>query len=256
MLSLLTPGTDSHTLATMLIADAEIEALQDYANSVSIKRLNYNDHGPVHMRQVAINSVKMLNLLKQAGIKTSLQEEESGSYEDSVCAILLASFLHDLGMSVARTDHEMTGLVIARPIMERMLSQLVKDDLARKVAIISIASEAVLGHMANRKVHSLEAGLLLVADGCDMEKGRARIPMSIKTHAKTGDIHKYSSNSIERVTITKGDKLPILIDVEMSSDVGFFQIEEVLLTKISMSPAKSYVQVHAGVIGKERKVYL
>jgi metal-dependent HD superfamily phosphatase/phosphodiesterase len=42
----------------------------------------------------------------------------------------------------------------------------------------------------------------------------------------------------------------------MSSDVGFFQVEEVLLPKISMSPAKVYVQVHAGVIGKERKKYL
>ncbi|MGH0052091.1 MAG: phosphohydrolase, partial [Sphaerochaetaceae bacterium] len=73
---------------------------------------------------------------------------------------------------------------------------------------------------------------------------------------KVGDIHKYSSNSIENVSISKGDAVPILIDVSMSSDVGFFQVEEVLLPKISMSPAKAYVQVHAGVIGKERKKYL
>jgi metal-dependent HD superfamily phosphatase/phosphodiesterase len=42
----------------------------------------------------------------------------------------------------------------------------------------------------------------------------------------------------------------------MSSDVGFFQIEEVLLPKISMSPAKQYVQIFAGVIGQEKKRYL
>lgn len=256
LLSLLKEGSDSFRLASMLISDPEIEALQEYANSVSIKRLNYNDHGPVHMRQVAINAVKMLGLLEKAGLKTSLEEEESGSHEDSLCAILFASFVHDLGMSVGRTDHELTGLIIARPIIDRLLTNLFADQLSRRVAIASVASEGVLGHMANRKVHSLEAGLLLVADGCDMEKGRARIPMSLGTAPKTGDIHKYSANSIEKVTITQGDELPIRIDVQMSSDVGFFQIEEVLLPKLSMSPAKAYVQVVAGVIGQEKKRYL
>lgn len=240
----------------LLVSDPEIETIQEYANSVSIKRLNYNDHGPVHMRQVAVNVVKMLSLLHQAEVKTSLEQEETGSLEDSLCALLLGAFLHDLGMSVGRTDHELTGLVIARPIMDRLLQVLLPDSLSRRIAIMSIATEGVLGHMANRKVHSLEAGLLLVADGCDMEKGRARIPMSISTSPKTGDIHKYSANSIEKVTISKGSELPILVDVTMSSDVGFFQIEEVLLPKISWSPAKQYVQVHAGVIGQEKKRYL
>ncbi len=87
-----------------MISDPEIEAIQDYANSVSIKRLNYNDHGPVHMRQVAVNVVKMLSLLKQDGVKTSLEIEEAGSHEDSLCALLLAAFLHDLGMSVGRSN--------------------------------------------------------------------------------------------------------------------------------------------------------
>ncbi|HBO35449.1 MAG: phosphohydrolase [Sphaerochaeta sp.] len=256
LLSLLQEGTDSHSLAQLLTSDSEIEAIQDYANSVSIKRLNYNDHGPVHMRQVAVNVVKMLSLLKQAGVKTSLEQEDAGSYEDSLCALLLAAFLHDLGMSVGRTDHELTGLVIARPIMDRLLQVLLPNALERRIAIMSIASEGVLGHMANRKIYSLEAGLLLVGDGCDMEKGRARIPMSISTSPKTGDIHKYSANSIEKVTISKGEGAPILIDVQMSSDVGFFQIEEVLLPKISMSPAKQYVQLLAGVIGQEKKRYL
>lgn len=256
LLSLLQQGSDSYTLAQLLVSDPEIEAIQEYANSVSIKRLNYNDHGPVHMRQVAVNVVKMLSLLKAESVQTSLEQEDAGSHEDSLCALLLGAFLHDLGMSVGRSEHELTGLIIARPIMERLLKALLPDSLSRRIAIISIATEGVLGHMANRKVHSLEAGLLLVADGCDMEKGRARIPMSIITSPKTGDIHKYSANSIEKVTISKGEGAPILIDVLMSSDVGFFQIEEVLLPKISMSPARQYVQVFAGVIGQEKKRYL
>ena len=42
----------------------------------------------------------------------------------------------------------------------------------------------------------------------------------------------------------------------MSGDVGFFQIEEVLLQKIDASPAKQFVELYAGVTGEERKCYL
>ena len=42
----------------------------------------------------------------------------------------------------------------------------------------------------------------------------------------------------------------------MSGDVGFFQIEEVLLTKIDASPAKQFVELYAGVAGQQPKCYL
>ena len=54
-------------VAQMLLADKEIQALQDYANTVAIKRLGYNDHGPVHMRKVMLNAVTMMGLLHDAG---------------------------------------------------------------------------------------------------------------------------------------------------------------------------------------------
>jgi metal-dependent HD superfamily phosphatase/phosphodiesterase len=46
------------------------------------------------------------------------------------------------------------------------------------------------------------------------------------------------------------------IDVEMEADVGFFQVEEVLMQKLSMSPAKSCIELYAGVSGQIRKRYL
>ena len=42
----------------------------------------------------------------------------------------------------------------------------------------------------------------------------------------------------------------------MSTDVGFFQIEEVLLPKVNMSPAKQFIELYAGVTGQETKKYL
>ena len=46
----------------LLFEDPEIQALQEYANIVSIKRLGYNDHGPVHMRKATLNTITMFHL--------------------------------------------------------------------------------------------------------------------------------------------------------------------------------------------------
>lgn len=243
-------------LVQYLFADDELQEMQDYANNVSIRRLGFNDHGPVHMRQVAGNAIKMLNILHDSGIPTSLEKEETGTFEDSMCGVILAGLMHDLGMAIGRQGHEEMSVLLAQPIIDRALMHVFPDNLHKRVIIKSIATEAIIGHMSTRKIHSVEAGILLVADGCDMTKGRARIPMAINSAPRVGDIHKYSANAINRIGIHHGDKKPIKIDIEMSGDVGFFQIEEVLLTKIDSSPAKQYIELYAGVAGQERKCYL
>ena len=88
--------------AEIMINDEEIQYLQDYANTVSIKRLQYNDHGPVHMRKVVLNSLMLIALLNQAGIKFNIEKEEIGTFEDTKIAVLIASFLHDIGMTIGR----------------------------------------------------------------------------------------------------------------------------------------------------------
>ena len=239
-----------------LFADEELQEMQEYANNVSIKRLGYNDHGPVHMKQVASNSIKMLNILHEAGIRTSLEEEEIGSFEDSMCGVVIACLMHDLGMMIGRQGHEEMSVRLAIPLIDRTLLKFFPDDMHKRVVIKSLAIESIIGHMATRKIHSLEAGIILIADGCDMTKGRARIPMALNTHPKVGDIHKYSASAITRVKIYHGETKPIKIDVEMATEVGFFQVEEVLFTKIESSTVKPFVELYAGVTGEERKQYL
>ena len=243
-------------LVKYLFADEQLQEMQEYANNVSIRRLGYNDHGPVHMRQVVGNAIKMLNILHDCRIPTSLEQEEVGTYEDSMCAVILAGLMHDLGMAIGRQSHEEMSVLLAQPIIDRALMYLFPNDMHKRVVIKSVATEAIVGHMSSRKIHSIEAGIILIADGCDMTKGRARIPMSINTTPKVGDIHKYSANAINKIAIQTGNRKPIKIDIEMSGDVGFFQIEEVLLQKIDASPAKKYVELYAGVAGEERKCYL
>jgi metal-dependent HD superfamily phosphatase/phosphodiesterase len=208
------------------------------------------------MRTVALNAVIMMGLLRKAGIPTSLEAEECGTFEDSLTAVLVAAILHDLGMSVGRQDHEIHSTYLSYPIMDRILKAIYPGDVSRQVMVRSLALEGISGHMGNRTIHSLEAGVILVADGCDMKKGRARIPMALAGSPKVGDIHKYSANSIEDVRIQAGQEKPIRIDVLMSSEVGLFQIEEVLLGKIAASTAKKYIELYAQVNNEKPKRYL
>ena len=120
---------DCLKLVNYLFEDEELQEMQDYANNVSIKRLGYNDHGPVHMRQVAANAIKMLNILHESGIKTSLETEEIGTFEDSLCAVTLAGLMHDLGMMIGRQGHEEMSVILAKPIIERALMEVFPHDL-------------------------------------------------------------------------------------------------------------------------------
>ncbi len=249
-------GTLSHKIATVLLEDKEVQYIQEYANSVSIKRLNYNDHGPVHMRKVMLNSILLLDLLHGAGIKTTLEAEGIGTYQDSKVAVMMASCLHDIGMSVGRSNHEQLSAVLGMPIIQRLLDDLYGNDLEKMVVMRSLIIEGIVGHMGNQETLSLEAGIILVSDGCDMELGRARIPMMMHTESKVGDIHKYSSSAISKVTISKGEKRPIRIHVYMKESVGFFQVGEVLLSRIFASSIEPYIELVAGVKGEKEKIYL
>lgn len=241
----------------LLFDDEELQALQEYANVVSIKRLGYNDHGPVHMRKATYNTIRMMQLLTGAGIQMNLEKEGLGTAEDSMVAVIFASLLHDLGMSVARDFHEILSIQLATPFIDKVLNAIyTPQELMLKTALRSLAIEGIFGHMANRKIHSLEAGLVLIGDGSDMEKGRARIPSILSLQPRVGDIHRTSAGAIQRVKISKGIEKPIRITVEMNASVGFFQIEEVFFPKINTSPVKPYIELYAGVPEREMLRYL
>ena len=242
--------------AKLLLDDEEIQAAQEYANNVSIVRLNFNDHGPVHMRTVALNTIIMAKLLRKAGIKTSLEKEEYGDFEDSLVAMIFAAMLHDLGMGVGRHEHELHSAYISYPILDRILAKVYEGNIQKRAMVRCMALEGISGHMGTRTIHSLEAGIIQIADGCDMTKGRARIPIALNDTPRAGHIHQYSASSIEEVKIDSGQEKPIRIDVSMSSEVGLFQVEEVLLGKIAASTAKAHIELYARVRDGEPRRYL
>ena len=244
------------TALKLLLSDEELQAAQEYANTVSIVRLGFNDHGPVHMRIVSMNAMIMLRLLRQAEIKTSLETDGCGDFEDSLVAVMCSALLHDLGMGIGRQDHEMHGVYLSLPILNRMLAQVYQGDVWKQTMLRALILECISGHMGTHTVHSIEAGVVQIADGCDMTKGRARIPLALGQITKGGHIHQYSANSIEDVNIDAGKEKPIRIVVHMSNESGFFQVEEVLLKKIAGSTAKPFVELYAQVRQEEPRWYL
>ena len=122
-------------LVQYLFNDIELQTMQDYANNVSIKRLGFNDHGPVHMRQVANNAIKMMNILHESGVQTSLETEGIGTFEDSLCAVTLAGLMHDLGMTIGRDSHEELSVALAQPMIERALLAVFGDDVQKRTII-------------------------------------------------------------------------------------------------------------------------
>ncbi|NIZ47465.1 phosphohydrolase [Entomospira nematocerorum] len=247
-------------LLELLTEDEEVRVIQEYSNHVSVDRLNFNDHGPVHMRIVARNALHLATLLRSQGIKLSLTKEGIGDQDDEDCALLIAAFLHDIGMSLTRQIHEQTALVIAMPIINRMLDTIYKDS-AMKYVVRSVALEAVLGHMGTVAINSYEAGIILVADGCDIERGRAELVMEHKKSdvsgvAKIGMVHQYSAYAIEKVRIEKGSQRSIAIIIEMNNPTGYFQVEETLLGKMNKSPIKKYIEVIVHSQGLATVTYL
>jgi len=243
-------------LLDKLLADKEINLYHSYANVVSVRRLGYNDHGPVHARITTYNALKILTLLHEGGVKTSLEEEQVAGYEESQIAVALGCFLHDTGMGVTRDQHEWHSINLIDPIIVRYLEWLYPDEMEKRIVLRSMVHEVIVGHMAHTRIHSVEAGIVLVADGTDMTKGRSLIPINLQFDAKVGDMHRFSANTISRVEITSGQNKPVRVSIQMDNATGLFQIEEVLMGKVKASPIIKHLEIEAIIDGEEPRMYL
>ncbi|MGB1049353.1 MAG: phosphohydrolase [Rhodothermales bacterium] len=244
------------TLLERMLLDREINLYHSYANVVSVRRLGYNDHGPVHARITTYNALKILRLLKEGGVPTSLEREHVAAYEDSQVAVALGCFLHDAGMGIARQDHEWHAINLVDPIIRDYLAWLYPDQLEKQVVVRSMTHEVIVGHMAKVRIHSVEAGTVLVADGTDMTKGRSGIAFNMQFEPEVGDMHRFSANTISRVEIGPGGNKPVRISIQMDNPTGLFQIEEVLMTKVKASPIMKHLEIEAVIEGEDSRMYL
>jgi metal-dependent HD superfamily phosphatase/phosphodiesterase len=220
--------------------DLEVQSTLRMSNVMAVERLKYNDHGPVHAKISAGSALEIFDLLTQEVTPTTVQNKVC-SLEDAKVVVLCGSYLHDVGNSIHRVDHQIHGCIIANPILDRLLKTVYPEDAALAVRLKSEILHCIFSHEEEVECLSVEAGAAKIADGTDMAHGRTRIPY------RTGkvDIHSLSALSITKVEIEKGERVPVQIFVSMNNPAGVFQIEEVLEKKIQTSGIQHLVDVIA-----------
>lgn len=171
--------------------------------------------------------------------------------EDAEVVILLGCYLHDIGMVVSRTNHDIFTVALANQIVDRILSKVYPNDRRKQVHMRGHVLHAIYSHDIAAPPLTVEAGIVGIADALDMTKGRARIPFE----AGSVNIHSASAMAIDRVKIKKGETKTVRIEVLMSNTSGIFQIQELLEKKIRSSPELlSHIELYAIMHGEEEKI--
>ncbi len=242
---------DSRLLSSMwrlLTSDSEVQELLRMSNVNTVKRLLYNDHGPVHARIVAGSALEIWNILNEAGIQASgIIDETLPDDEHAKLVILAASYLHDIGNSIHRLNHEFAGALLARDILSRLLPEVI-DDPGLRTRVMSEVMHAIYATNMEVEALTVEASIVKVADATDMAEGRARYP-----YAKgKADIHAISALSIKRVHLKPGNHRPLRIEIEMEDLAGLFQVERILMPKIRTSKIREHIEIVPRVNGSKR----
>jgi uncharacterized protein len=228
-------------------ADDELYALWSAANVTSINRLGMTDHGPVHVKIVMNIAIRLFRLLMAARIEPGVVRDHGLTEDDAGVVVALGALLHDVGMSIHRSDHEDYSLFIAQMKLKELLAE--EYDLATATIIRSEVLHAIIAHRSGGKPLTLEAGIVRIADALDMAKGRSRIPFE----EGSVSIHSVSAAAIDRVHIESGELKPIRLRIEMSNSAGVFQLDQLFREKLRGSGLEAYLEVEAEIAGEGEK---
>ena len=217
--------------------DKSLVQLWKCANINAVDRCGISDHGEVHIKIVSNAALKLIRLLIEGGVEPNIVTNYKMTNEDAEVVVVLASCLHDVGISIHRNSHEKHSLIIAYPKAKELLKDIYNDD--EQIIITSEVMHAIVAHNVNETCLTIEAGVLKVADCIDMSQGRSRIPFQVG-HV---DIHSVSAQAVESVHIEKGENKPVKIVISLLNSAGIFQIDELLKKKLLSSSIKDFVEV-------------
>lgn len=218
------------------------------ANIMAVKRLGYNDHGPVHAKIIAGSALEIFRLLTTRVEPSSVTNGVCG-YDDAQLIVLLGAYLHDLGNAIHRVNHEQNSIILAMNPLERLLNRVYHDEHELAYRIKCEVLHTIFSSDDSVSCLSVEAGAVTIADGTDMAEGRSRVPYLAGKY----DIHSISAQAIKSVEIERGTEKPVSIQVTMENPAGIFQIEEVMGRKIKSSGVADLVEVVATMNGEKIK---
>jgi metal-dependent HD superfamily phosphatase/phosphodiesterase len=225
----------------MLEKDEETNTLLNLANYIAVRKLGYNDHGPIHARIVTANGMRLIKIITDSKELQLDSIKGLGMTEDDAYLIVAAGcFLHDIGNAIHREEHEIFSVILAKGILERILPSLYPD-ISKRTAVIEQILHALYAHDVGENALTIESAIVVIADGCDITKGRGRLSFDMGKH----DIHSISALSIESVDIHKGKTKLIEIHVNMSNSAGIYQVQETLGNKVAKCPLRDYIEIVA-----------
>ncbi|MFO7730086.1 MAG: HD domain-containing protein [Spirochaetia bacterium] len=221
----------------------ELNALWEAGNIMAVKRLGMSDHGKTHVTIVANLAVKIFRTLVEAGVTPSIVADWEMEVNDAEVVVLLASLMHDLGNSVHRDLHDDIGVGLAIGILPEVLQEAYPDKRTRQI-LITETLHAMVAHDTEVDVYTIEAGVVRIADGLDMKKGRARIGFE----SGKKDIHSISAMAIEDVRLLQPtEEKPVRVEIVMEDAAGVFQVDYLLKKKIKGSGLEPYVEIVAKI---------
>jgi uncharacterized protein len=245
------PGRGGNTRLAELMGrvneDDELYALWLAANVNAVERLGMTDHGPVHVKIVMNIADKLFRTLTDHGVVPGAVTNWEMTLNEGEIVVVLASLLHDIGMSIHRIDHEEFSLFLADRKIRELLEGLY--DRATATILRSEILHAIIAHRSGGKPLTLEAGIVRVADALDMAKGRSRIPVA----AGSTSIHSLSAAAIEAVHIEAGEVKPVRLRIEMCNSAGVFQLDQLFREKLAGSGLEPYVELRADLVGEVEK---
>ena len=223
----------------LLQNDPETITLLNMANYIAVRKLGYNDHGPIHARIVTANALKILKIILDSKELALDSITGLGMAEDDAHLIVVAAcMLHDIGNAVHREEHELHSVDYGKSILERLLPEIYPE-VAKRTAVISQTLHAIYAHDVGENALTIESAIVVIADGSDITKGRGRLAYDLGKH----DIHSISALSIESVEILKGKTKLIEIHVTMSNSAGIYQVQETLGNKVAKSPLRDDIEI-------------
>ncbi len=226
-------------LLPILTSDPEVVTYLEAQNVNAVTRMQYSDHGPKHIEIVRNRALRLYELLKRADIKFNgaVQQGLDESFEPVIIA--LAATLHDIGHVVHRHDHSYYSIPLAADILDRILGELYPIETV--VRLKAEVLHAILCHHTEETPLTREAGIIRIADGLDMERGRSRIPYESGGRG----INTLSSRAIEDVRLEEGDTTPVLVEIEMVNAAGVYQVDNLLKAKLKDSLLEDQIRIIA-----------
>ena len=226
-----------------LTGSRKVQSYLRTANRMAVSRLGYTDHGPVHAEVATWNALSAFDILEET-FQPNVVAEGIGDIDDARLIVLASTYLHDIGMVVHRNEHPQASINLASPILEDKLMDIYSDP-GKSTDILSFILHGIYAHDDDTQCLTLEAGITKLGDGCDLTKGRTRVPFQ---KGKV-DIHSVSAMAINNVILEPGKNKPLRITVAMDNPAGVFQVEAVLEKKISTSGLHDHIDVEVLVNG-------